>query len=142
MGLWAVLNEKTRKIAQSVHFHLISGPILGGILLAMPLNSKAAGLYNIGAFWQVPSACTLSSTLGVYNGTSLTSYKNGTAQTTTTSAAPSTSTAEIRLGISNSPWNSFTGDIAIVQIYDRALSAAEVLQNCNAQRGRFGVTCP
>ena len=31
------------------------------------------------------------------------------------------------------------GDIAIVQIYNRALSAAEVKQNFNAERNRFGV---
>ena len=31
------------------------------------------------------------------------------------------------------------GDIAIVQIYNRALSAAEVKQNFNAERDRFGV---
>ena len=31
------------------------------------------------------------------------------------------------------------GDIAIVQIYNRALSAAEVKQNFNAERNRFGI---
>ena len=31
------------------------------------------------------------------------------------------------------------GDIAIVQVYNRALSASEISQNFNAQRGRFGV---
>ena len=31
------------------------------------------------------------------------------------------------------------GDIAIVQIYNKALSAAEVKQNYNAQKGRFGL---
>jgi hypothetical protein len=31
------------------------------------------------------------------------------------------------------------GDIAAVQIYDRALSAAEVKQNFNAERNRFGI---
>ena len=33
----------------------------------------------------------------------------------------------------------FNGDIANVQIYNRALSASEVTQNFNAQRTRFGV---
>jgi hypothetical protein len=33
----------------------------------------------------------------------------------------------------------YTGDIAIVQLYDRALSASEILQNYNAQKGRFGL---
>jgi len=33
----------------------------------------------------------------------------------------------------------FTGDIAIARIYNRALSASEVSQNFNANRGRFGI---
>ena len=33
----------------------------------------------------------------------------------------------------------FTGDVGPVQIYNRSLSATEILQNFNAQRGRFGV---
>ena len=33
----------------------------------------------------------------------------------------------------------FDGEIAIARIYNRCLSAAEVLQNYNAQRSRFGV---
>jgi hypothetical protein len=33
----------------------------------------------------------------------------------------------------------FRGDLAVTRIYDRALSAAEVLQNYNAQKGRFGL---
>ena len=33
----------------------------------------------------------------------------------------------------------FQGDIAVAQIYNRALSAAEVAQNFSALRGRFGV---
>jgi len=31
------------------------------------------------------------------------------------------------------------GDIAIVQIYDKALSASEIQQNFNSQRSRFGL---
>jgi hypothetical protein len=34
----------------------------------------------------------------------------------------------------------FNGSIASTQIYNRALSAAEVLQNYNAQKSRFGLT--
>lgn len=35
--------------------------------------------------------------------------------------------------------NYFTGNIASVRIYNRALSAAEISQNFNALRGRFGI---
>jgi len=35
--------------------------------------------------------------------------------------------------------NAFDGNIAITRIYEKALSSTELLQNYNAQRGRFGV---
>jgi hypothetical protein len=43
----------------------------------------------------------------------------------------------------SSPWGQgqlyFPGNIAIVRVYNRALTAQEVLQNYNAQKGRFGL---
>ena len=33
----------------------------------------------------------------------------------------------------------FNGNLAIARVYNRALTAAEVLQNYNAQKGRFGL---
>jgi hypothetical protein len=36
-------------------------------------------------------------------------------------------------------YGAFNGNVSLVQIYNRALSAAEVLQNYNAQKGRFGL---
>jgi hypothetical protein len=37
------------------------------------------------------------------------------------------------------PGHYFTGDIAIVSVYNKALSQAEITQNFNALRGRFGI---
>jgi len=34
----------------------------------------------------------------------------------------------------------FNGKISNIQVYNRALSAAEVLQNYNASKSRFGLT--
>ena len=42
-------------------------------------------------------------------------------------------------GWPNSTEGYFTGDIAIAQIYNRSLTPAEVLQNYNALKGRFGL---
>jgi hypothetical protein len=36
-------------------------------------------------------------------------------------------------------WYQYQGRISKVSIYDRALSAAEIQQNFNAMRGRFGI---
>jgi len=38
-----------------------------------------------------------------------------------------------------SPYFYFNGNISTTQIYNRELSDAEVLQNYNAQKGRFGL---
>jgi hypothetical protein len=36
-------------------------------------------------------------------------------------------------------WSTFLGNIYLLQGYNRALTAAEVLQNFNAQKARFGL---
>jgi hypothetical protein len=64
----------------------------------------------------------------------------GSAATSDTSGAPSTNLligAKNHNGITQ---DFFNGNIAIVQAYNRALSSTEVLQNYNAQKGRFGIT--
>jgi hypothetical protein len=74
-----------------------------------------------------------------YNGSTITAYKNGDVFGT----AASTRTfveGTLTLGkgaISASEY--FTGGLSIVQLYNRALTAAEVSQNFNALRGRYGV---
>lgn len=49
-----------------------------------------------------------------------------------------TSTSYLSLGMMIIGFSKFTGNIASVQIYNRALSATEVLQNYNATKTRFG----
>ena len=48
-------------------------------------------------------------------------------------------TATIRIGANRTASNCFDGNIGPVQIYNRALSASEVLHNYNALRGRFNL---
>jgi hypothetical protein len=43
-----------------------------------------------------------------------------------------------RSGVGYAP-DTFKGNIAQVQIYNRALTAAEITQNFNALRGRYGI---
>jgi hypothetical protein len=40
---------------------------------------------------------------------------------------------------SNTSWYPFQGRISNVKVYNRALTAAEIRQNFNASRGRFGI---
>jgi hypothetical protein len=84
----------------------------------------------------------------VRNGTSLKVYGDGITNTNTTtcgSGPVSSKTlhvgATINDGFPSNPsqrdW--FTGNIANVQLYNRALTDNEILQNFNALRGRFGI---
>jgi hypothetical protein len=80
----------------------------------------------------------------VRTGTSLTVYGDGITNTNTTVCGSGSidSTAlsiggTINDGGAQRDW--FTGSIAQVSIYNRALSAAEVAQNFNSLRGRFGI---
>lgn len=81
-----------------------------------------------------------------YNGTDLSLYVNGALVVTYAAIGAAQSyTGWWRIGSYRSTgWNVasdgyFTGNVGPIQIYNRSLSAAEILQNFNAQRGRFGV---
>ena len=81
-----------------------------------------------------------------YNGTDLSLYVNGVLVVTYAAIGTSEATTGWwRIGSYKSTgWyvasdGYFTGSIGPIQIYNRSLSAVEVLQNFNAQRGRFGV---
>jgi hypothetical protein len=78
--------------------------------------------------------------VGTYSSPALNIYMDGSLNKTG-SAAVTTALDDINY-ISVGAYSSsyyMTGDIAIVQIYNRAISAVEVSQNFNAQRSRFGV---
>jgi hypothetical protein len=75
------------------------------------------------------------------SGTTHTIYGDGITNTVsgTVSGLP-LSTTTFRIGVENPIAATYLrGNIAQVQIYNRALSAQEVLQNFNATRARFGI---
>jgi len=67
-------------------------------------------------------------------------YVNGTLNTSGGSAySPTTSTGNFLIG-ANTEFNEYyNGNIATIIVFNRALTAAEVLQNYNATRSRFGI---
>ena len=76
-----------------------------------------------------------------FDGTIVRIYKNGIQITTEDlSGVLKTGTPDLFIGdrstLSQSPFN---GQIGPIQIYNRALSAGDVLQNYNAQKDRFGL---
>ena len=79
------------------------------------------------------------------SATGLRGYKNGiedpNSPVNASTINPLSSTDPLYIGIRNplSDPRAFDGRIGAVQIYNRALSAAEVLQNYNNQKSRFGL---
>ena len=84
---------------------------------------------------------TWNNTVLTYDRTSLKYYLNGIyINQTLATNIPSSTTSNLivgRLGDFNGQY--WTGRIAQTSIYNRALSATEVLQNFNAQKSRFGL---
>jgi hypothetical protein len=75
---------------------------------------------------------------GTYNGTQITAYRNGI-QKQQYNNPQSNYGNIVTIGtdtVNNRPFN---GSIPAVQIYNRALSAQEILQNYNAQKSRFNL---
>jgi hypothetical protein len=74
------------------------------------------------------------------NGTNWFAYNEGmSGATVTTSKLPNNVTRTINEIGGTSSFGQYTGRIAIIRLYNRALSATEVLQNYNAQKARFGI---
>jgi hypothetical protein len=79
-------------------------------------------------------------TLAYTSNVSLTGYLNGVSMGTSGLANFSISSQPLRIGRSvDSFWSLFTGKIPVVTVHNRQLTAAEVLQNFQATRTRFGV---
>jgi hypothetical protein len=77
----------------------------------------------------------------LYNGTNTQLYLNGQLeQSLVTTERGSDSTGNVVIGRAGN-FNAFywNGNIAQIQIYNRALSATEILQNYNATKTRFGL---
>jgi len=79
--------------------------------------------------------------VGTYDGSNMKIYMNGSlkntrAQTGTLSAANGT----MRIGAYEDGRYCLKGNVAQTQIYNRALSSQEVLQNYNASKSRFNLT--
>jgi hypothetical protein len=81
---------------------------------------------------------------GVFNGSQVLLYKNGqlvqSASTTSPISYGESTIPQLIIGrddaVSGRYWH---GSIPNVQIYNRPLSAAEIQQNFNAQRGIYGI---
>jgi hypothetical protein len=124
----------------------------GNVFEIFILNDGKLGVYAYGATLAYRASTSSVATgswvhcAGVYQGSTATlnTYVNGvlangtlTGATIPTSLTVSASTVVI--GNVNSGSYFFNGSMGQISIYNRALSAAEIAQNYNALRGRYGL---
>ena len=108
------------------------------------MTADAAGYTeNTGAGSTLSNTTWYNVTL-VYDGSNMYGYLNSTQQwVTSDNRNPNISAQNLLIGSGTdnppAPSENFRGNIAIVKIYNRALSATEVLQNYNAFKSRFGL---
>lgn len=78
---------------------------------------------------------------GTYNKQQKITYINGTAVATRNETRPvNFNSSGVTIGMYNSGSYYYNGNIAIVQVYNRALSAAEIAENYNKYKSRFGLS--
>tara|TARA_Y100000114_G_scaffold121130_1_gene116211 strand:- start:537 stop:1202 length:666 start_codon:yes stop_codon:yes gene_type:complete len=104
-------------------------------------NSICVGYYaNDKVFSFTPSINTIYNITITEDGTGgVELFVDGTLRDTGNLSTPNTSGNTFRIGTFNSTNGSFNGKIYLARLYNRDLTASEVLQNYNVQRSRFGV---
>ena len=123
--------------------NIISGGFSGQHAFWMSSTDKLHAGHN-GAWNTVVGATSLSLNTWYFaavtysDSTGWKLYLNGREDGTSASTTTFNGNQEISIG-SYSTANNFTGRIASVQVYNRALSAAEIVQNYNATKRRYGL---
>jgi hypothetical protein len=104
-------------------------------------NSIGGGFYGVNLGTGVLSNTGWHSVTLTYNGSTAIIYVDGISRVTRSAYTAALSNTSIRIGRANtgSPFYPFNGDVAQTQLYNRALSPAEVAQNYNATKTRFGL---
>lgn len=101
---------------------------IGGIT---QLSTTTASFMNTSNWFQVVGTYTSGSRILYINGVQVSSD--------TQTGTISTNASGMYIGSYNSGGYYYNGALSICRVYNRVLSAAEVLQNFNAVRGRYGI---
>ena len=104
--------------------------------------ANGTGWHNTSGF--APTLNTWYHVVGTYDGSTVKQYVNGSLDTQLSYTGTSQSGGEVRIArrwddTATVAGNFFPGDIGVVRIYGAALSAADVAQNFNAEKTRFGL---
>jgi hypothetical protein len=148
----SLLVHRTSNWTYSFWLKFSGTPSLGTILengswtssLLIRFQTDGITIYSMGNLW---GKFTLSPTLGLWykldfirNGNSLDFYLNGIYSQTMSFTADIQPSSNIFIGMSqHAAGQCFYGNISQVSIYNRSLSATEILQNFNVTRTRFRV---
>jgi hypothetical protein len=124
------------------------GPLSGDYdyMLYITANSTSIAFYKKNSLGVPESVGFNSSILNRWvnicftkQGTVVNNYENSILKNPTTFSTSDIRVTSNSLKIGNGWSSAYGGNIPILQIYNRGLSAAEVLQNYNATKGRFGL---
>jgi hypothetical protein len=123
--------------------------VTDGICLLVNPDSKIFWQYDGGTsgVYAIYGGATLATNTwyniaGVYDNEGLKTYLNGVLNESAADPGKSLSSAgnmDITLGSQSPAAACFPGRIAQCSVYNRSLSASEMLQNFNALRGRYGI---
>lgn len=131
-------------------FHGIVGKTLSGVAAPYDYYISTSGIPTLvrgnGTVFQARAA-TNACTANVWqqvavtqSGTAVTHYLNGNSNgTPTLSTTIGNAVTNLRVGSRDNGFTKFNGRIAQVSMYNRALSASEILQNYNTLKIRFGL---
>jgi hypothetical protein len=101
---------------------------------ALATYSWASGLTIPNLTW-----CMIAVSVSSNSATAYLCQTSGITTSTNTTSHASSVLNDIKIAQDDAGSRFFNGNIAISQLYNRALSADEITQNFNALRGRFGV---
>jgi hypothetical protein len=103
--------------------------------------NNAVNTYNWNSGLTVPDLtwCMVAVSVTSTAATAYLGQASGITTATNTVSHTSTVLDDIKLAFDDATIRYFTGNLAIAQLYNKALSAEEIQQNFNALRGRFGI---
>lgn len=97
-------------------------------------NGSQQAVYN-----QPVSTTQFTNICGTYDGSNIRLYYNGVLVATQAHSGNIINTGVARISGYDNNAESWNGSISNLQIYNRTLTAAEIKQNFNALRGRYGI---
>ena len=110
----------------------------GSSFMGMWLNNDSTYVSDAPSFFKTAPVMITA----VRSGSTTYFYQNGFLLKQGSSSSSIGNTTDFRLGVNTQNNEEFTGKISITQVYGIALTAEQIFQNYNAQKGRFGITSP